>query len=219
MLINKVEECAAAINELSELRTSALGLNAFEKAVDQLAGVDALVTDFVSTVEEMAKNDFCRPNLPAEDIEKLKSSILDCAGFINRKEFEAKDAATLKQIFQAQKGMLTVLWKSTAKGYVEPICSYLGVIQSFAPNGNEISNLIKYLSSSAASEPNAEIVKTLSANAQRANGISNNFQMSSGVRAFLQKAKDGKATYDDITPEVSQWIARHNLGNKVKISF
>ena len=54
---------------------------------------------------------------------------------------------------------------------------------------------------------------------QKANAITSNFQMSDGVRAFLQKAKNGSATFADITPDVSQWIKEHNLGSRIKLIF
>ena len=104
-----------------------------------------------------------------------------------------------------------MLWQSTAKAHVDPVKSYLGVIQSFVPNKDEVSNLIKALNSGSTAEPSAPIVKTLVENVNKANAITSGFQMSDGVRKFLQKAKNGSATFADITPDVSAWIKEHSL--------
>lgn len=219
MLIDKIATCTSSINELSSLRTNALSVNAYEASVNKLTNVVALVADFVSTVEEMDKHDFCKINLSEEDVAKMREAITTCAAEVNGMTLNANDVAAIIAMFQSQKAMLTVCWQSAAKAYVEPIRSYLGIIQTFAANKEEITTISKALLTGATAEPSAAIVRTLVANVQKANAITSNFQMTKGVRAFLQKAKNGGATYADITEDVSSWIAEHNLGNRIKLSF
>lgn len=219
MLIDKINACTSSINELSTLRSNALSLKTYETSVNKLTTVGTLVTDFVSTVEEMNKYDFCRTNLSADDLEKMREAITTCAAAVNSMSLNSNDVAAITTVFQSQKKVLALLWQSAAKAYVEPIRSYLGIIQTFAANKDEISNLIKALNTGAATEPSAAIVRTLVANAKKANAITSNFQMSASVRAFLQKAKNGKATYADITDDVAKWIKDHNLGSRIKLTF
>lgn len=219
MLIDKINSCTLAINELSTLRLNALSVNAFETYVNKLTDVDSLVTDLVATVEEMNKHDFCKLSFSAEAMEKMRDAITTCASAVNSINLGKSDVAAIITVFKSQKDILTTLWHATAKEYVTPICSYLGIIQTFATNKEEISRLSKSLFSGSKAEPNADTVKALVANAQKANAITSNFQMSDGVRAFLQKAKNGTATFSDITPDVSQWITEHNLGSRIKLTF
>lgn len=219
MLIEKINTCTSSINELSTLRSNALSLNAYEASISKLSTVDSLVTDFVSTVEEMNKHDFCKINLSDEEVTKMRESITTCAAAVNGMTLSTNDVAAITTVFQSQKTMLTMLWKSTAKAYVDPIRSYLGIIQTFAANKDEISNLSRALLTGCTAEPSAAVVRTLVSNAQKANAITSNFQISEGVRAFLQKAKNGKATYADITDDVSKWIKEHNLGSRIKLTF
>lgn len=219
MLINIINNCTSSISELSNLRSNALSLSAFEASVNKLTTIEALVTDFVSTVEEMNKHDFCKISLPPEDMEKMQEAIRTCAAAVNSMTLSTNDVSAITTVFQSQKTMLTVLWKSAAKTYVDPIRSYLGIIQTFATNKDEIQTLSKALLTGSTAEPSAVIVRTLVANAQKANAITSNFQMSDGVRSFLQKAKNGNATYADITEDVAKWIHEHNLSNKIKLTF
>ena len=219
MLIDKINTCTSSINELSTLRSNALSLKTYEVSVNKLTTVDALVTDFVSTVEEMNKHDFCKTNLSREDLAKMREAITTCAAAVNNMSLSSNDVAAITTVFQSQKKVLTLLWQSAAKAYVDPIRSYLGIIQTFAANKDEISNLTKALNTGATAEPSAAIVATLVANAKKANAITSNFQMSDGVRTFLQKAKNGKATYADITDDVAKWIKDHNLGSRIKLTF
>lgn len=219
MLIDKINNCTSSINELSTLRSNALSLSAFESSVNKLTTVDSMVTDFVATVEEMNKHDFCKMNLSAEELEKMEDAIKTCVVAVNGMTLSNNDVAAITTVFQSQKTILTTLWKSTAKAYVDPIRSYLGIIQTFAANKDEIASLSKSLLTGSTAEPSAAVVRTLVANAQKANAITSNFQMSDGVRAFLQKAKNGTATFADITQDVSQWIKEHNLGSRIKLTF
>ena len=219
MLIDKITACTASMNELSTLRANALSLNAYEAAVNQLTPVDSTITEFVATVEEMNKHDFCRMNLSEEDIDKMRDAIKTCAEAVNSMTLNNNDVAAIASVFKSQKAILTMLWNSAAKTYVTPIRSYLGIIQTFAANKDDIANLSKSLNTGSTSEPNAAVVRTLVSNVQKANAITSNFQMSDGVRAFLQKAKNGTATFADITPDVSQWIMEHRLGSKIKLTF
>lgn len=219
MLIEKINCCISSINELSTLRTNAMSVNAFEGAVNRLTTVDTMTTDYVATVEEMNKHDFCEMNLSAEDVEKLRNAITTCAAAVNNMTLTNNDVDVVLTVFQSQKTLQTVFWKSKAKAYVEPIRSYLGVIQSFVANKDEVSGLIKALGTGSTTEPNAAIVRTLAANVKKANAITSNFQMSNSIRTFLQKVKNGNATYADITPAVSEWIIEHKLSSRIKISF
>ena len=219
MLIDKINVCTASINELSTLRSNALSIKTYETSINKLTTVGTLIADFVSTVEEMNKHDFCKTNLSADDLEKMQEAITTCAVAVNSMSLNSNDVNAITTVFQSQKKVLTLLWQSAAKAYVEPIRSYLAIIQTFAANKDEISNLIKALNTGAAAEPSAAIVKTLDANAKKANAITSNFQMSDGVRTFLQKAKNGKATYADITDDVSKWIKEHNLASRIKLTF
>ena len=219
MLIDKINNCTSSINELSTLRSNALSLSAFEASVNKLTTVDTMVTEFVATVEEMNKHEFCKMNLSSEELEKMQEAIKTCVAAVNAMSLSSNDVTAITTVFQSQKTILTTLWKSTAKAYVDPIRSYLGIIQTFAANKDEIANLSKSLLTGSTAEPSAAVVRTLVANAQKANAITSNFQMSDGVRAFLQKAKNGTATFADITPDVSQWITEHNLASRIKLTF
>ena len=219
MLIDKINNCTSSINELSTLRSNALSLSAFEASVNKLTTVDTMVTEFVATVEEMNKHEFCKMNLSSEELEKMQEAIKTCVAAVNAMSLSSNDVTAITTVFQSQKTILTTLWKSTAKAYVDPIRSYLGIIQTFAANKDEIANLSKSLLTGSTAEPSAAVVRTLDANVQKANAITSNFQMSDGVRAFLQKAKNGTATFADITPDVSQWITEHNLGSRIKLTF
>ena len=219
MLIDKINNCTSSINELSTLRSNALSLSAFEASVNKLTTVDTMVTEFVATVEEMNKHEFCKMNLSSEELEKMQEAIKTCVAAVNAMSLSSNDVTAITTVFQSQKTILTTLWKSTAKAYVDPIRSYLGIIQTFAANKDEIANLSKSLLTGSTAEPSAAVVRTLVANAQKANAITSNFQMSDGVRAFLQKAKNGTATFADITPDVSQWITEQKLGSRIKLTF
>lgn len=192
MLIEKIQSCTSSINELSTLRSNALSVGAFEGAVNKLSTVDSMIADFVSTVEGMNKTEFCRTKFSAEDIEMLRDAIVTCATLVNQMNLTQKDVTTLTSVFQAKKSMLTLLWQSAAKTQAEPLQSYLGVIQSFAGNKDEVSNLIKALGSGASAEPNAAIIGTLTANIEKANTIANSFQMSTGVQFFCRKLRMAK---------------------------
>lgn len=219
MLIEKINTCTSSINELSTLHSNDLSLRAYETSVNKLTKVDALVTDFVATVEEMNRHDFCKIKLFEEDMAKMRGSVITCAEAVISMSLSNNDVDAITTVFQSQKKMLTVFWQSAATEYVNPIRNYLGIIQTFATNKEEISNLIKALNSGSTAEPSAAIVKTLVANAQKANLITSNFQMSEGVCAFLQKARNCNATYADITDDVSKWIKEYNLGGRIKLTF
>ena len=219
MLIDKINECTSSINELSTLRANALSIKAFEGAVNKLSSVDPMIADFVTTVEEMNRHEFFRVKLADEDVEKIKDAIIECAASVNAMTLDNNGVAAVSTIVQSQKTGLTFLWKAMAKEKVEPIRSYLSVIQIFAPQKEEISSLIKALGTGSKAEPSAAIVRTLVANIEKASSITSNFQMTTGVRAFLQKAENGSATYADITDEVSNWIREHKLASRIKISF
>lgn len=219
MLIEKIDKCSLAINDLLTLRSNVLGVNAFEGAIKKLADVDSMVTELVATVEEMNKHDFCQTNLTEDTVEKMRDAITNCATAVNNMSLSSNDVLAVTAVFKAQKEVLTALWKATAKAYVTPVRSFLDIIQAFAENTDEISKLSKALYAGSIAEPTAAVVRTLVENVQKANTITSDFKMDEGVRTFLQKVKNNSATYEDITPEVSQWIEEHNLRRKIKLSF
>lgn len=219
MLINAINDCIASINEVSKLTENKLGLDAFESAVRKLSDVEATVNLFVSTSEAMHQYDFCKVTFTDDELQSFQHSIAECGRTVNQLELSANDVKALSSIFSTQYEQLVFTWQNEAKKYVVPIQSYLNVIQFLLDNKEEAASLSRSLATGAAAEPTAAIVHTLAANAQKANALTSNFQMSDSVRIFLNKTKNRSATLADITPEVRDWITEHKLDRKIKLSF
>lgn len=219
MLINAINDCIASINEVSKLRENKLGLDAFESAVRKLSDVEATVNLFVSTSEAMHQYDFCKVIFTDDELQSFQHSIAECGRTVNQLELSANDVKALSSIFSTQYERLVFTWQNEAKKYVVPIQSYLNVIQFLLDNKEEAASLSRSLATGSAAEPTAAIVHTLAANAQKANALTSNFQMSDSVRIFLNKTKSRSATLADITPEVRDWITEHKLDRKIKLSF
>lgn len=219
MLINAINDCIASINEVSKLRENKLGLDAFESAVRKLSDVEATVNLFASTAEAMHQYDFCKVTFTDDELQSFQHSIAECGRTVNQLELNANDVKALSSIFSTQYERLVFAWQNEAKKYVVPIQSYLNVIQFLLDNKEEAASLSRSLATGAATEPTAAIVHTLAANAQKANALTSNFQMSDSIRIFLNKTKSRSATLADITPEVRDWITEHKLDRKIKLSF
>lgn len=219
MLIHAIDDCIASINEVATLRDKQLSIDAFERAAKKLSDVESNVQLFVSTAEAMHQHDFCRITFKPDDIQGLQDSIVECANAVKQLNLSTNDVTTLSKVFQSQYGLLVILWKQTAKDHVDPIQSYLNVIQFLLDNKDEAASLSRSLGTGSTAEPTPAIVNTLVANAKKANALTSNFQMSDSVRTFLNKTKNRSATLADITPEVRDWITAHKLDRKIKLSF
>ena len=219
MLIDQIEACVSTIEELSHMKENAQSIDAFESAVNKLHGVGDTAEAFASTIEEMAKYDFCALQYADEDTQELQNALISCVTAVNNMSLTKANVATLTGLLDTEKKKVTLFWQTVAKNLVDPIKSILGIIQPFSDNKTEVSNLITALTNGSKSEPSVMVVRSLAKNVERANAVSEEFQMSAGIRSFLQKAKAGKATYADITPVVARWIAEHKLKAKIKISF
>lgn len=219
MLIHAIENCIASIDEVSALREKKLSIDAFDSAVKKLTDVEDNVNLFVTTAEAMYQHDFCRVTFTADEVADFQDSIVGCAAATNQLALSAGDVNNLAKVFQAKYGQLVIRWNQDAKDYVRPIRSYLNVIQFLLDNQDEATSLSSCLEKGAKAEPTPAIVNTLVANVQKANALTCNFQMSDSVRSFLNKTKNNSATLADITPEVRNWIAEHNLDRKIKLTF
>ena len=219
MLIDKVESCTSSLYELSDLNSAKVNLDAFENAINALPQITSMITGFVSTIEELNKTSFCSINFSVENIEKLNDTIVACASAVNEQRLNKNDVSALKSVFSSQIDLLQIMWKTNAQAYVNPLISYLSLIETFAENKQKISHLISVLKTAASAPPTAQAVKAFIHNIEQANAISSSFTMSNEIRSFLQKIRNGKATFSDITPGVNAWISEYNLGSKIKLSF
>ena len=102
MLIDKIESCTSSVNELSTLRSNALSLKTYETSVNKLTAVGALITDLVSTIQEMNKHGFCRTNISAEDLEKMRDAVVTCAQAVNSMSLNSNDVNAITTVFQSQ---------------------------------------------------------------------------------------------------------------------
>lgn len=219
MLIHAIDACIASIDEVSTLREKKLSIDAFERAAKKLTDVEANVNLFVSTAAAMHQYDFCRVTFTADDVQDLQNAIIECGNAVNQLSLSASDVIKLAKDFQDQYKQLAYIWKQEAKNHVTPIQSYLNVIQVLLDNTDEAASLSRSLGTGSTADPTPAIVNTLAANAQKANALTSNFQMSDSVRTFLNKTKNRSATLADITPEVRDWITAHKLDKKIKLSF
>lgn len=111
-------------------------------------------------------------------------------------------------------------WFSYAKVQSEEVIRGLNSIKKVASSADDINYIIDGLERLTSKWPISESnISQFSKYLVQSREKLTNLNATPGVRQFLEQVANNKATIEDITPEVIEWLKENKFSSNIKISF
>ena len=140
----------------------------------------------------------------------LQSTVASGLADANKVEKGEQD---IKKILAAVKKEWTNYYSEYTGGTVSTLKVISGIDKTTT------SECLLNIQAAAGWETERKVYEKMVASMKDADTLISNLNMDQNVISFLQKMNMGKATLVDLDPQVSEWIKKESIGNKIKLSF
>lgn len=217
------ESIQACINGLDMKRTGAARKHSNEEFMKQLASLSNAVhtmNDALDTMNAMASKGMKVDSvLSKDDTEDILDTLDTC---VTQTEDRSLTKETVKvftgQVRNVSTG-LKVQWQTESKALAAPVLDFLSCIQGVASSPGEIRDLIAGIQKFQGGTPSVSRVTLFANRVETARKKASSFNLAPDVQAFLTKVTQGRATLQDLTPDITSWLREQNLLAKLRITF
>lgn len=108
-------------------------------------------------------------------------------------------------------------WNLFYKDYVNNVKSLLMVIRGLV--GSDYDIIQSYLDTAKTWNNVMSDLERLKEGIDRSHAMIEKLNLDDDVINFLQKVNQGRATFNDITEDVENWIRKESMGGRIKLSF
>lgn len=108
-------------------------------------------------------------------------------------------------------------WKAGYKSVAEDTVSTLYAIQGIEPD--KVSACLDKIKAAQEWSASINVLNKLSEGLKEAIEIIHRLEVDDEIIVFLQKSNSGKATLEDLSDKVLNWLRREGIERKIKISF
>lgn len=225
MIVALVDTLAEKLALEDRLKTNRAEVKSIETTLRNLEQVAAAAQKLV---EEL---DLCAPYLDAQAVADIRAQASSVARDLELSR--ARFAANRKEWMHIQKAgenlqrpakALAEHWQGYARGRLAPYLDLMLLVNylpEVAASAGELNQLVRQLEEQVRRPPRtlAQIDQFQSRLEELGRQLDTVARLPLGVRTFLARVVDGKATLADLTPEVQAWIAEGNRAAAFSISF
>lgn len=153
-----------------------------------------------------------------KEVSKKISEMLDkCKMAIGQRHVKASDTAKISGMNQAINDALVEEWKAYHTSKTSSMKDTLRIARNLSVS--EATSLLSDINTAANWKASVHDVVRMMEALDEANELIGKLELSDAIIEFLKKMKDHRASLEDLTAEVLEWIEKERLKKRIKLSF
>lgn len=220
LLTETIKKSTAALKQkrmIQEEKQSAQQYVNALKQLEQASGELKRILLSASALQEKGIVD--TPLMDAQTREDLKEYLTQCIIGVDELSLTQDRVRALKEKTKAYGDQIQIVWKDAARRYSEGTKGYLSTIAGISDNPTRARQLVDRIEKVVSSPLAQEKVDSFVADVEEAKKMVAAFSLNEEIELFLKKVSERKATVQDLTPGIMQWISEQGLAWKLKIRF
>ena len=220
LLTETIKNCTSAIKNRRATIESKQHAETYAKALAQLAQATESIKGTLDCAAAMKETGIVSTPLMDEPTRsELLACIDDCGNGVSEMRLTLETVKLLKSKGDAFAAQIKIVWRDAAQKYSDGPKGYLSMIGGLSNDPKRAKELSDNIAKTVDGDPSIRTVKSLVADVAEAKQIAEKFSLNYEIEAFLKKVSDQKATVDDLTPSVLEWLKEKKLTNKLRIKF
>lgn len=152
--------------------------------------------------------------------ETLQTSVDSCGEKANDHTLDAPTVQALKNAIDLCKTATESAWKTAADKQCTTVIESLTSLNSLLPDKKEADELLDALGNAKVKMPmSSKGIGDFLTKVKRGKEIVNGLHLDDEAEKFIDKVKMQKATVNDLTPHVLEWLRANDLMNTMKVRF
>lgn len=195
---------------------------AFKAQMGNLDLVTKELEQLLHLITALSEKEFIR-GVVTEDIRHtLQDAVDNCGCKVNEHALDAATVRLLKAAVELCRNSAGSKWKAVAEERSNAVIEPLELLKKLLGNTKEAENILEYLKKARVTMPGSEKeLDIFTEKLDRGKKIVDNLHFTSDkeIGTFLENVRVGRATIEDVTPKVLDWLRDNHLTGKIKLSF
>jgi len=220
MLKQTIDNCLRAIRTTDSAKKQKSSIEAYNKALVMLSKATSDIKDTLTTAQLLGDSDIIqKPVFTDEQKNDVLESIKQCMSAVKNSELTVETVQLLQTRGQVLKNHEEQLWTAEAERYSQSARGYLSLFGGILDDKKKKNALESKISSAISGKPTKANIDSLIVSVKETMKIASDLSLTEDVEAFFKKVADNTATVGDLTPEVSKWLSKHKMQQKLRVVF
>lgn len=222
MLIEKLKTVNSVIIESVNATNNKYAAQTFMSQIANLNPLANKLEQLINMIEAMQKKNITPQIMTIEIKESLQNAVDICGEKTYEHTLDANTVIALRNAVELCRNALNAVWKESADKKCTPIIEALMSLKGLLENTTEADALISYLTKAKNTPPSLiEDLDTYINNIEKGQKIidSLHFDSDPEIKDFIEKVRTQKATIDNLSPHILEWLKTNHLTDKIKLRF
>lgn len=192
----------------------------FKEQVIALGMCTPILEQLLNVIAVLRDKQIAPGILTAELKETLQTSVDNCGEKTNDHTLDATTVQALKNAIDLCKTETENAWKYAADKRCTTVIDSMTSLKSLLPDKKEADDLLEVLEKAKVKMPtSAKGVDDFLSKVAQGKAIVDGLHLDDEVEKFISKVKLQRATVNDLTPHILEWLKVNDLMNTMKVRF
>ena len=221
MLAEIIKQSIRDIESYKRANEQMLNAVRFNDNIAKLSVATEKLDKTISIIGEVKAHNICRDSLVSEEIKQsILSAIDDCGSKVADYSLTKDSVAYFQEKVNNLVQNIDYQWKRYSDIYASGIDEYLGIVDNLVGDPQKARQLKQIIKKRITDAPKSKDDVAIFAHAVHdAKAIVDSLQVDDQIRDFLIKVSSKTATLLDLNKAVLDWITKHKLQSRIKVTF
>lgn len=220
MLKQTIENSLQAIRTTDYAKKQKSSIDAYTKALANLNTATKEIKITFTTAQLMEQSEILEyPVFTEEQKSEVLESISQCMSAVKNSDLTIEIVKLLQARGQSLKKHEDQLWKAEAVRYSQSALGYLSLFGGILDDKKKKKSLETDITLAINGSPTKANIDTLTKSVKETMKIASDLSLNEEIETFFKKVANNSATVADLTPEVTKWLSKHHMQQKLRVAF
>lgn len=220
MILETLKSANSVILDSVQVASNKQAAKVFKTQVIALSGLTPKLEQLLNIITAM-KDKGIASNVVSQDVKNaLQTAVDNCGMKASEHTLDAGTVSALKNAIDLCNANIESCWKAETNEKISAVIDSLTSLRSLLKDKKEADEILEALETAKVMLPSS--IKGLDAYLNRMDqgkAIIDALHLNPETESFVQKVRTQKATLNDLTPHILEWLKENNLMNQMKVRF
>lgn len=220
MILETLQFANSVILDSVQVASNKQAAKAFKTQIIALGGLTPKLEQLLNIINAMKEKEIASSIVSQEVRDTLQTAVNDCGMKASEHTLDAGTVSALKNAIDLCNANVESCWKESTTVEATAVIDSLTSLRSLLKDKKEADELLEALEKSNITLPSSvKSIDTYLKNMKRGKEIIDALHLDPETENFVQKVRTHKATLNDLTPHILEWVKENNLMSQMKVRF
>lgn len=220
MILETLQSANSVILDSVQVASNKQAAKVFKTQVIALSGLTPKLEQILNIVAALKDKEISSSVISQEVKDALQTAVDNCGMKTSEHTLDEGTVSALKNAINLCNATVESCWKEAISGNATEVIDSLTSLRSLLQNKKEADEILEVLEKAKITLPSSiKSIDTYLKNIGRGKEIIDALHLDPETESFVQKVRTQKATLNDLTPHILEWLKANNLMTQMKVRF